>query len=229
MHHASHGVLSTHSLEVPGYPFGSIMPYCLDLQGMPIILIANIALHTKNICSDNKVSLTISETGEGNVQEFGRLTILGNCDQVDDTDTYSATRYATRFPDSASYFKVHSFQYYRINIVKVRYIGGFGKIHWLEPGDFVLPNPLSAESESRIVAHMNKDHKDELVNYCYHYKKLKAKEPQMVGIDSEGFDLLEANNLIRFTFPKQIETLLEAKEMLVGMAQESKLSKRKTT
>ena len=46
---ASHtyGILSTHSLEVKGYPFGSLTPYCLDNQYRPVIPISNIAQHTK--------------------------------------------------------------------------------------------------------------------------------------------------------------------------------------
>jgi len=221
LHNASHGVLSTHSLAVPGYPFGSITPYCLDQRGMPIILIANIALHTKNICADNKVSLTITEqgNGNGNVQEFGRLTLLGNCVQVSDTEEVSiAARYRAYFPDSASYFKVHTFHHFRINIIKVRYIGGFGQIHWLKTEEFLVGNALDEKSQTSIIDHMNKDHQQELIDYCSHFKKLKVINPVMVGIDGKGFDVLDGNNKVRFAFPNPVATLLEAKEIMVAMA-----------
>ena len=55
------GVLSTISLAVEGYPFGSITPYCLDEKFNPILLISSIAQHTKNIEANSKVSLTIIE------------------------------------------------------------------------------------------------------------------------------------------------------------------------
>lgn len=45
-------ILSTHSVDVSGYPFGSVVPYCLNKNGEPIILISSIAQHTKNILSD---------------------------------------------------------------------------------------------------------------------------------------------------------------------------------
>ena len=35
-----HGVLSTHSKAMPGFPFGSVVPYCLDAQGRPLLLIS---------------------------------------------------------------------------------------------------------------------------------------------------------------------------------------------
>ena len=37
-----HGVLSTHSADMPGFPFGSVVPYCLDSEGVAIILISSI-------------------------------------------------------------------------------------------------------------------------------------------------------------------------------------------
>ncbi len=43
------GVLSTHSKSMPGFPFGSVVPYCLDEQGRPLILISRIAQHTHNL------------------------------------------------------------------------------------------------------------------------------------------------------------------------------------
>lgn len=43
------GVLSTHSKSMPGFPFGSVVPYCLDADGNPLILISRIAQHTHNL------------------------------------------------------------------------------------------------------------------------------------------------------------------------------------
>ena len=59
------GVLSTHSLDAPGYPFGSVAPYCLDRKGRPVILISNIAQHTKNLKANPKVSLIVMERDGG--------------------------------------------------------------------------------------------------------------------------------------------------------------------
>ena len=42
------GVLSTIAVDVPGYPFGSGVPYCLDRQGRRVIHISRIAQHCKS-------------------------------------------------------------------------------------------------------------------------------------------------------------------------------------
>ncbi|MBL4703057.1 MAG: pyridoxamine 5'-phosphate oxidase family protein, partial [Flavobacteriales bacterium] len=52
------GVLSTLSVKWEGFPFGSVVPYCLDGEGMPVVLISTIAQHTKNITQDNRCSIT---------------------------------------------------------------------------------------------------------------------------------------------------------------------------
>ena len=69
------------SLDVPGYPFGSVAPYCIDQRGRPIIYISTIAQHTKNILADPRVSLTVVEgdgASDGDVQARGRLTYIAD-------------------------------------------------------------------------------------------------------------------------------------------------------
>jgi heme iron utilization protein len=40
------GTLSTLSRKLPGFPFGSVMPYGLDENGRPVFL---MAMHTQNL------------------------------------------------------------------------------------------------------------------------------------------------------------------------------------
>src|SRR4029077_18000207 len=84
----SFGVMSTISLDVPGYPFGSIAPYCVDEQCRPIIYISNIAQHTRNITADPRVSLTVVDnSGDSNdVQAQGRITCMADAGQVPETE-----------------------------------------------------------------------------------------------------------------------------------------------
>ena len=69
-------MLSTHSQAMPGFPFGSVVPYCLDANGWPLILISRIAQHTKNLQADPRCSLLVAERGAEDVQATGRLTLL---------------------------------------------------------------------------------------------------------------------------------------------------------
>jgi len=126
------GILSTHSLDVPGYPFGSLTPYALDSHNRPVILISAIAQHTKNLIANPKVCLTVAETAETqNKQALARLSYMADAELVShDQDTFD--RYFARFPESRAYFGTHDFAFYRLNPVRLRFIGGFGKIFWIE-------------------------------------------------------------------------------------------------
>ncbi|MGH8486265.1 MAG: pyridoxamine 5'-phosphate oxidase family protein, partial [Pseudomonas sp.] len=78
------GVLSTHSKSMPGFPFGSVVPYCLDAEGNPLILISRIAQHTHNLQKDPKCSLLVGEREAEDVQAVGRLTVLAEAHKLED-------------------------------------------------------------------------------------------------------------------------------------------------
>src|SRR5205814_8470008 len=56
------GSLSTMSRKHPGWPFGSVMPYALDVTGRPIFLISSMAMHTQNLLNDPKASLLVTQS-----------------------------------------------------------------------------------------------------------------------------------------------------------------------
>ncbi|OGX04098.1 MAG: hypothetical protein A3G87_03810 [Omnitrophica bacterium RIFCSPLOWO2_12_FULL_50_11] len=220
-----YGVLSTHSLEVPGYPFGSITPYCLDRQGHAIILISNLAQHFKNIRANPKVSLTIVEGRGPEVQAQGRLTYLADAVGLEASEQDARERYYTYFPDSREFTESHGFFFFRLKPVKLRFIGGFGKIDWIEPDQFFLPNPFTGEEEKSILTHMNQNHREALRSYLRRFKEIDVKDEEavtMVGIDGEGFDLLATGRMIRFSFEKFIANMNEARQALVAMSRVEK-------
>jgi putative heme iron utilization protein len=104
------GVLATVSHAVDGYPFGSVVPYCLDRLGRPVILIASIAQHTRNITHDARVSLTIFDRREADLQDAGRVTYLGDARRIDDESERKAasSRYFRYFPVARGYDFVSS-------------------------------------------------------------------------------------------------------------------------
>ena len=192
MNHQSVGVLSTHSIDVEGYPFGSIAPYTLNHQSEPIILISDIAQHTRNIKQDPRVSLTAFDQAADDPQSGSRLTWVGDAEAVDPSDTETRHRYLRYFPSSESYFETHDFSFYVIRLRRARFIGGFGQIFWIESSTMLVANPFR-ETEKGIVDHMNHDHHKALLHYA---EVLGAKEVDaiaMTGIDSEGFDMLVAS------------------------------------
>ena len=106
-----HGVLSTHSLEHEGYPFGSVVPYALDQDGLPLLLLSHFAQHTKNLDADGRCGLTVVESGAGDVQGRGRLSTV---DDVTPSDPGAdSERYFRYFPHAGMYFEQLGFRFYR--------------------------------------------------------------------------------------------------------------------
>lgn len=213
-----HGVLSTHSNAVQGFPFGSVVPYCLDEQGRPLILISRIAQHTHNLLEDRKCSLLVGERGAEDVQAAGRLTILAEAEQIDEAPAIeaAAARYYRYFPDACDYHRSHDFDFWRLQPVRNRYIGGFGAIHWL--AQVTLANPHAGEAERSMVEHMNADHADAIAHYV-ELAGLPRHEPaQLVGIDSEGFHLRIGKALHWLPFPTSCNNPGAVRQALVLLA-----------
>jgi putative heme iron utilization protein len=216
LNHQSVGVLSTHSIDVEGYPFGSIAPYTVNYDGEPAILISDIAQHTRNIKQNNRVSLTVFDPRADDPQAGSRLTWIGEAEIIDPSETDIRDRYLRYFPSAESYFETHDFSFYRIRLRRARFIGGFGQIFWIEPDAMLVKNPFR-ETERGIVEHMNRDHQKALFQYCKGFG-VDVHAVTMIGIDSEGFDMLADKHKLRIDFESPIHTSEEARANLVRLA-----------
>ncbi len=196
------GVLSTLSSEMDGWPFGSVAPYILDYEGNPVLLLSGLAQHTRNIKKDDRVSLLAWEQEKGDIQQAGRITLLGRAQEVEGTDTLR-DRYLRYIPQAQQYFAIHDFRFYRLAVERVRFIGGFGDIHWVRGEDYRLNpesfDPSFAEAERGAVLHMNADHRDALIQYC-RALGVEETEPRLLGIDPEGCDIQTRARRLRVRF-----------------------------
>lgn len=212
------GVLSTHSRSMPGFPFGSVVPYCLDEQGRPLILISRIAQHTHNLQMDAKCSLLVGERGAEDVQAAGRLTVLSEARRLDDPVAVAAAaeRYYRFFPESSDYHSAHDFDFWVLQPVRWRFIGGFGAIHLLQ--DVNLANPHAGEAERSMVEHMNDDHAAAIAHYVALAGLPSQDVAQMVGIDSEGFHLRIGKGVHWLAFPTSCNNPGAVRQALVLLA-----------
>lgn len=126
-----HGVLATSSQELGGIPFGSLAMFSLlrvDGKARPVIFISDIAEHTKNLKSSSKCSLTVFEPSD-NPAAHGRVTWVGSVVQDD--------RFIEEYlADHGGSKGLPGFHSYYIDCLRIRYIGGFGKIFWIEPEEW---------------------------------------------------------------------------------------------
>lgn len=214
------GVLSTISRRVEGFPFGSVAPFVTDHSGCPVILISTLAEHTKNLEADPRCSLIVQPYSP-DMQVTGRVTVIGNAIHLADKSALGP-RYLRFHPQAEAYFAMHDFHFWRIEPVRVRWIGGFGRIHWVEPENYLLEAPPLAAQEADILAHMNMDHGHNLVDYCRHVHGVETDAAAMIGIDPDGFDVRAHGQVLRFDFPAPVTDAHKARSALVALAEASR-------
>ena len=230
------GVLSSFSAKFAGYPFGSVMPFVLDHNCQPIVLISSIAEHTKNIIANPKVSLLVFQSNNlksaEDLHANGRLTLIGEAVQIDKDDADLMARYCRYFPESTGYLAMHDFQFYRINIHQARYIAGFGKMGWLAgkelAGEEIVDlkkaekTATIAQLETSMIEHMNADHADSLLAYCQHFQSVKPSRVSLIGVDGDGFDIeamiADGIKILRFTFDSPIFDANSARMAFAALA-----------
>lgn len=210
------GVLSTHSQSVAGYPFGSVVPYFMTPEGNLVTYISQIAQHTRNIKGNPKVSVTVFDTLQDDSQANGRVTILGDAELVD--DVHITEQYLALFPRAIGYKKTHDFSFYQIRPERIRYIGGFGKIFWINKENWLTG---SAESDwqqvsSGIIEHMNQDHKEAMALIVEDQFGIQAKNVVMLSAFYEGAHIQVEGQVVYLPFEKPCLNAQAVREQLVA-------------
>ena len=192
MHSGRIGSLSTLSRKQPGFPFGSLMPYALDGQGRPVFLISTMAMHTQNLQADPRVSLFVTEPdASGDPLGSSRVTLIGSALRIPEPELAAArAAYLIGYPDSKYWVDFEDFFFYRLDVLDVYYVGGFGVMGWVAASDYsqAQSDPL-VEHRSDIMQHMNADHKDTLILLAKRFAGIDAQDAEMTSVDRLGFYL----------------------------------------
>jgi heme iron utilization protein len=212
--------------EVEGWPFGSLAPYALAADGTPLLLLSEIAQHTRNIGRDPRLSLFVRDpAATGDPQASWRVTVLGRARALEASEIEEAhARYSASVPEASSYFETHDFTYFALDPLRVRAIGGFGAIHWL-PGSAILRDPLGGglrEASWRILSHMNGDHEEALRAIVAATTGTRPAKARMRVVERTGF-LVETSGPegLRYVgFGREIEAA-EARDVFVQLTRDA--------
>jgi len=217
---ARSGVLSSHSVKFPGFPYGSALPHLADLSGRPVVLISHLAEHTHNVEADPRASFVVSASG-ADLQTSARAALLGEAHPIEDPGSIQ-TRYLRFFPEHAQYLQIGGFRFWTIEPFQVRYIAGFGSLHWIEGASFLAWSDFLVELESSALEHMNLDHREALLAYCRHRYGFDPQQVEMIGIDSDGFDVRADERLLRFPFVEAVTDAVQLRAALALMARDAR-------
>lgn len=206
-----------------GAPYASFVLITADLDASPLLLLSDLAQHSRNIAFDPRVSLLIEGTAGFRDPLTGpRLTVIGQAGAVDDPRLLA--RFTAHHPTSAVYSGFADFRLYRIAVERGHLVAGFGRIHWIESRDLLFaadPATLAA-AEPEILSHMNGHHADTVADYARGLLGRAGADWRMTGIDPEGADLQRDGETARLDFPAPVMTPEAARAALVDFAQKAR-------
>jgi putative heme iron utilization protein len=221
------GTLCTLALEPKGYPYGSFVTVAFD-DGDPIFLISGLAEHTKNLERDPRASLLVAEGGADDPLANGRVTILGLCARVDGDGGSARAAFLATHPNASYYADFRDFAFWKLRAASVRYIGGYGRMSWIEKAEWQAaePDPLGPAAAG-ILAHMKADHADALVLCCKAFSKAtEITSASMTGVDRYGFDMsaktAEGPRPVRLAFATSVHAPQDARAALVAMVKDAR-------
>jgi len=206
------------------------MPYGLDEHGRPVFLISTMAMHTQNLHVDSRASLLVTQEDAGS-DPLGasRVTLVGNVRPIPEAEVAEARElYLARYANSKYWVDFEDFSFYRMDVVDIYYVGGFGVMGWVSASEYgrSQPDPL-ADSMVEIIQHMNADHKDSLVLLARKFARIEAQESTMTAVDRLGFHIrVKTNDGVRgarIAFSREVSNPAETREVLVEMVQQARL------
>jgi putative heme iron utilization protein len=223
------GSLSTLSRKQTGFPFGSVMPYGLDDKGRPIFLISTMAMHTQNVQADSRSSLLVTQPdATGDPLGASRVTLLGNVLPVAEPEVAESRKlYLARYANSKYWVDFEDFSFYRMDVVDVYYVGGFGVMGWVSGTEYsgAQPDPL-VDHAGGIMQHMNTHHATALLELARAYAGIESDEVTMTSIDRLGFQVRlktpEGARGARIAFLHEVSNPEEARNAVVDMLTEAR-------
>ena len=193
--------------DAAGWPYPSLVLVALDLDASPLLLLSDLADHSRNIAEDPRAGLLFDGTvGMASPLAGARVSVLGRLTRTN--DLRHRARFLARHPEAEFYARFKDFGLYRMAVERAHLVAGFGRIHWIDGDELLLPEvpPALAEAEAGLLAAMNADHAA-AIQRC---ATLRSGSPDavadeggrwvMTGIDPDGCDLRCAGAVARFDF-----------------------------
>jgi putative heme iron utilization protein len=209
-----------------GDPYCSLVNVATDPAGAPILLISRLALHTRNILGDNRVSLMLDERAEGDPLEGARIMLAGRADEAGGEDAkILRRRYLNAHPSAEAFVDFKDFSFFRIRPSGAHLVAGFGRIVDLTPQQ-ILTDLSGAEAllaaEQDALDHMNVDHREATNLYATKLLGAETADWRCTGCDPGGLDLQAGAITLRLDFPERVTGPGELRTMLVKLAGEAR-------
>lgn len=215
------------SLAPVGWPMASLVLVACDHDGAPIVLLSDLAEHSRNLAADPRMSLLFTDPAAfEDALGGGRVTVLGRAART--SHERHRRRYLARHPSARDYAGFADFAFYRVAVERAHLVAGFGRIEWIGGAELLLDAAAAGdlvEREAAIVRHMNADHADAVRLYAEVLLGLGGGDWVMTGCDAEGIDLRRGATVARLGFDAPVLDGAGARAHLVALANRAQAAK----
>src|SRR5882672_5356611 len=199
-----------------GDPYCSLVNIACHFDASPILLISRLALHTRNILRDNRVSLMLDERAAGDPLEGARIMLAGRAEETaGEPAEILRRRYLSAHPSAEAFVDFKDFSFFRIIPSGAHLVAGFGRIVDLEPAQFLtdISNAEGLlEAEQGAVEHMNEDHREAMNLYATRLLGAEADDWSCSGCDPDGMDMQADGKTLRLDFPERVTGATELRK-----------------
>jgi putative heme iron utilization protein len=209
-----------------GAPYCSLVNVASHPDGSPILLISRLALHTRNLLGDARLSLMLDERADGDPLEGSRIMLAGRAEQAGAGDVAIVRRrYLNAHPASEAFVNFKDFSFFRIRPTGAHLVAGFGRIVDLKPEQFLTDISDAApllEAEQGAIDHMNADHREAMNLYATQLLGAKSAGWRCTGCDPDGMDLQAGMTTLRLDFARRIVTPAALRQALKQLADQAR-------
>nr|WP_218884074.1 pyridoxamine 5'-phosphate oxidase family protein [Burkholderia guangdongensis] len=185
LHRCASGTLGTIARDPQGYPYPSVVPYALDARHRPVILVSSLAEHTRNLVADPRAGFFVVDAPDGDVRDAERATLLGRIARLSADDPHLVARYLRYEPDGERYLALGDFSFWVLDVERLRYIGGFGRMGWVDGAALDPLAPLGFDDERAL---------------WNAYDTAPRPGLDLLGVDRYGADWRHAGRRVRTAF-----------------------------
>ena len=216
------GALAT-LMAASGDPYCSLVNVASAPEGSPILLISRLAVHTRNILADPRVSLMLDERVPGDPLEGARIMVAGRAEEAGNADRQILRqRYLNAHPSAEAFADFKDFSFFRIRPSGAHLVAGFGRIVDLKAEQLLTDIGDAAaliEAEQGAIEHMNEDHREAMNLYATRLLGAEPADWRCSGCDPDGFDMQQGLKVLRLEFPARVTGPGDLRKMLVKLAE----------
>lgn len=176
-----------------GYPYASLIAYSVLDDGSPLLCISEFAEHTRNVHADSRAGMLLTGLPVDEAADpldRPRASVIGHLRRYDPTEVERAA-HVELHPGVLDYVDFPDFDWWRLEIVAARYVGGFGHMSWVTGEDIA-----SATADTMLIGstgaveHMNADHADACLDMARWLAGIRGPVAARVhSIDRHGITL----------------------------------------